>query len=145
MSRTIIRPFFSSLILAAVTGAACLLLFYVAALPTSDVRTRMYILIELLGWGFTATAFVAFALLGFCAVWFAGWRDRWSVVGVLVGSLVPLVLIVLIYSRVMGYAVWMHDEDMTTIGRVTRTAVALAVMAVVYRSLRADTGREAAA
>jgi hypothetical protein len=142
MSRSNTRSFASALILTAVSGAAGLLAFYVVYFPTSDFRTRFYILIGLSRWSFTIRAFLVFTLIGFCSSWLAGWRNRWSTVGVLLGGLVPLALI---YSRVMGYAVWMHDEDVTALGRVTRIVLSMVILGCAWWMLRAEPVRNAAA
>jgi hypothetical protein len=115
---------------------------YVLALPTSDVRTHVYILIGLSGWSFALAAFVSFLVIGLCASWLAGWRNRWSVGGAVVGSLVPLALI---YSGILGCAVWMHEEDVTPFGRAIRIATIIAGLAFAWRALRAGTAEEATA
>ena len=142
MTRSIARSFISGLILAAVCGAAALFLFYVFALPTSDVRTHIYILIGASGWGFAIPAFALFLIIGSCASWLAGWHNRWGAIGAFVGSIVPLALI---YSGVMGRTVWMHEEDMTTPGILVRTVAAISLVVFAWWALRASPVHEAAA
>jgi len=103
-------------------GLGLLALFYVIFLPTSDIRTRMYILEDIGSPWLISVLGLGILMVGVVAAWIGGWWSRWSVLGVLTG--VALALLVYL-TRVMGLYVWLHDEEMTVTGRIVRILAAL--------------------
>ena len=103
-------------------GLGLLAFFYVIFLPTSDTRTRMYILEDIGSPWLVSVLGLGILMVGVVAVWIGGWWSRWSVLGVLTG--VALALVVYL-TRVMGLYVWLHDEEMTVTGRIVRILAAL--------------------
>ena len=108
-------------------GLGLLALFYVIFLPTSDIRTRMYILEDIGSPWLISVLGLGILMVGVVAAWIGGWWSRWSVLGVLTG--VALALLVYL-TRVMGLYVWLHDEEMTVTGRIVRILAALLLPAV---------------
>jgi len=108
-------------------GLGLLALFYVIFLPTSDIRTRMYILEDIGSPWLISVLGLGILMVSVVAVWIGGWWSRWSVLGVLTGAALALLVYL---TRVMGLYVWLHDEDMTVTGRIVRILAALLLPAV---------------
>ena len=102
-----------------------LLLYYTFAMPTSDVRTRIYILLWVAPGQLGGIAFGVLFAVALITVWLAGWRGRAALGAAAAAAAIGLVLL---YSRIMGYLVWMHEEDITRIGQYVRTVAAFALV-----------------
>jgi hypothetical protein len=128
--------------MASATLAVCFLaVWYVFLWPTSDVRTRMYILLYmtpgpavpfLILWAF-------FTALGSCVVLTSGWRGVWPLLGSVVGASFGVAVL---WSGILGLYVWRYDEQVTVLGQAVRATLAasLAGVIVVWTRRAARTG-----
>jgi hypothetical protein len=124
-----------ALVMASGITLAVLVLWYTFAMPTSDVRTRIYVLLAAAPWQLGGILFASLLLSGLAALWVAGLRDRWAVIGAVGGAALGVALV---YSRLLGHLVWLHEEDVSRVGQYARAAVALglAVGALLWARIR---------
>src|SRR5216110_2100529 len=125
------RAFVYASCLSAATALAVLMLWYVFAWPTSDVRTRMYILLYLPPGPVVPFLLVgvSLCLVGASLVRVSGWRGGWAMVGVAVGGAFGVLLL---WSRVLGRLAWLYDEHVTLTGQLTRASLAIAIAAAAF-------------
>jgi hypothetical protein len=138
------RTFGFAAIVSATTSVALLAIWYVFAWPTSDVRTRMYILLYM-GSGPTVPFLVLWLILtsfGFIAAWACGWRGMASAVGAAAGGGFGVLLL---WSRLLGLYVWLYDEQVTLQGQLTRTLVPIAIASAVFFLAKRVAGKRVAA
>ena len=123
-----LRSFLCGLATSATIGTAFLAIWYVFMWPTSDVRTRMYILI---GLDPTVPLLVLWAfltLLGGGVLFATGWRGLWPMLGAVAGATFGVAVL---WSRVMGLYAWLYEEQVTISGQLVRASVAAVVAGVV--------------
>jgi hypothetical protein len=125
------RALLYSALVSAAASFAFLAIWYVFMWPTSDVRTRMYIIMYLPP-GPAIPLLVVGALLtflgGVCA-WLTGWRGLQATFGALLGGAFGAFLL---WSRLLGLFVWLHDEDVSMAGQLGHAALALAPAVVAF-------------
>jgi hypothetical protein len=128
----------------AALASAFLAVWYVFLWPTSDVRTRMYILLYmnpgpalpfLILWVFLS-------VLGSVVVWASGWRGLWSILGSVVGASFGVAVL---WSGIMGRYVWLYDEQVTILDQVVRATLAVLLAGVIVLWARRGARRGVAA
>ncbi len=125
------RVFAYASCLSAAVALAALTLWYVFAWPTSDVRTRMYILLYLPPGPVMPFLLVgaSLCLVGASLVRVSGWRGGWAVMGAVAGGGFGVLLL---WSRVLGRLAWLYDEQVTVTGQLTRASLAIAFAAAAF-------------
>ena len=106
------------------TSFALLLTHFTFQFPTSDYRARLYFLLA--AWPFAISAFYFGVALvaGSMAALVAALRDRWAFLGVAIAASLAVLAV---WLHVFSYLVWMHDDEVTTLGIIERVAAAVLI------------------
>jgi len=116
-----------------VVAISVLALWYVYMMPTSDVRTRIYLLVAMEPVTPLFILGVALLVFGLLAVWISGWWNKWSILGAVTGAAIGVTLF---WFRALGLYVWLYDEQVTVAGQLGRALLALAVPTIVILMAR---------